>query len=121
MNKNKVDELIPKAYDALKDAGIVEKGSINKAFRGQIATFGAAVTNGSLLSAIAFFSNDGSSEVTRSNLLKAIQILIPESTEKGLFDYVKSKGKAGERSAREDILNAAIAIKLAMNLYELEE
>ncbi len=122
MNKKKVDELIPKAVEALQQAGIVKDGAIVKTFRGQISTFGAAIVNGSLISAVAFFNEKGSASVERQNLLRAIKILIPGAAgSSNLFEYVKEQGKKNEGTVKEEILNAAIALKLAMNLYELKK
>lgn len=120
MNKRKVDDLIPAAVKELEKVGIAKNGSIDKTFRGQISTFGAAVVNGSLISAIAFFSDNGGSSVDRNKLLEAIKNLIPEAADKkDLFDYVQKKGKAKEAEVKEKIIDAAIALKLAMNLYKL--
>jgi CRISPR-associated protein Cmr5 len=115
VNKRKIDELIPKAYRVLGDTGIMGKNSdINSKWRGQIASFGASVAQGSLLSAVSFFSAQGSAEVDRSKLMKAISELI--GWDKSLYVYVC---ETEARVAKEKILNAAIALKLAMNLYDL--
>ncbi len=121
MNKKRVDELIPKAVDVLENRGIAnEKKEIVKTYRGQISTFGAAITNGSLISAVAFFSVKGESDVDRSALMKAVYDLIAgEGTEGTLFTYVQNAGKVGEAKVKEEIINATIALKLAMNLYKL--
>ena len=144
-NKRKIDEYIPKAINALnsvhkENKTIVENGKINKTFSGQIATFAVAVSTSSLFSAVAFFSDNGSSSVERSLLMDAIYKVIKndESTDKTkqypnnaenrkLLEYVKRKYEEYEKSknrlaynrVKEDILNAAIAVKLAMNFYEL--
>ena len=146
MNKRRIDAAIPIAYRALKDTGIAdEKDSISKTFAGQIASFGTAVMMGSLLSAVAFFSMQSGSDVERPRLMEAIfQILkqdernvIPDDCER-LYDYAekgvrhieKERGEDGEETEkivegcgadeiRENILNAAVALKLAMNLYDL--
>ena len=66
------DEMIARAISVLDTAGIVKKDKnpeklyIEKAFRGQISSFGAAVEMGSLLSAVAFFSSQGSSPTDRT-------------------------------------------------------
>ena len=121
MNKRKVDRLIPEAQKALVTAGVANNGRIEKTFRGQISTFGAAVMNGSLISAVAFFSDNGGSSVERKKLLEVIRLLIPEAQAyDNLFEYVKKKGKTNEAAVRELIMNAAIAAKLAMNLFELK-
>ncbi len=122
MNKKRVDELIPRAVEVLKKEGIANKDNeIVKTFRGQISTFGAAITNGSLISAVAFFSEQGGADVDRSKLMKAVYDLVAgEKATDTLFDYVKKVGKAGEVKTKEEIINATIALKLAMNLYKLK-
>ncbi len=122
MNKKRVDELIPRAVEVLKKEGIANKDNeIVKTFRGQISTFGAAITNGSLISAVAFFSEQGGADVDRSKLMKAVYDLVAgEKATDTLFDYVKKAGKAGEVKTKEEIINATIALKLAMNLYKLK-
>ena len=117
MNKRMVDELIPQAYGVLaeKDIGIAdEQGKIDSRWRGQISSFGASVAQGSLLAAVSFFSAQGGAEVDRSKLMKAIAKLL--NLDKPLFDYVKA---ADPLTAKENVINAAIAIKLAMSLYDM--
>lgn len=128
MNKNKINQEMQLAYEALAETGIAnKKGEIEKNFRGQISSFGAAITMGSLLAAIAFFSKDANAEVSRSKLLDAVlYVLKKQGTVKeetaGLFDYAQEYVEQGmEAVCREEIINAAIAIKLAMNLYTLVE
>lgn len=123
MNKRKVDDMIPFAFDSLKEANIVnKKGEINKNYRGQISSFGAAIAMGSLAAAVAFFSDKGSAEVHREYLIKAIESVISKSNGEeidNLYKYVVDN-KASSK-CREEILNASMAIKLAMNLYKLVE
>ena len=146
-NKRKIDEYISKAIEVLNNnKKIVKEGSkIDKTFSGQIATFAVAVSTGSLLSAVAFFSDNGGESNERSSLMDVIYEIITDeklpdidkendknrnnanNKYSGLLDYVKVKYKKSKESkeivsynrVKEDILNAAIAIKLAMNFYEL--
>ena len=130
MNKKTVNDLIPYAYEALRESGIAEHGRIDKKYRGQISSFGAAITMGSLLSAIAFFSDKGSEEVEeevdRQKLMDAILYILKNHKKCGddikkLYEYVnKQKNNSSNYKAQEDIINAAISLKLAMNLYTLE-
>ena len=125
MNKAIVNQEIGVAYEVLQECGIAENGKIAKGFRSQISTFGAAVTMGSLKAAIAFFSDNKNAKVERSKLIKAIFEIIKKDEKnknvddniKDLYDYVSKKNNEDE--CKEQIINAAIAIKLAMNLYEL--
>lgn len=129
MNKKVINEQMQIAYEALSEAKIANaEGQIEKTYRGQISSFGAAVTMGSLKPAIAFFSKDANSgqkegsDVQRSKLMEAVLIVLKKdenikAKEKSLFEYVKNH--KNEDVAKENIINAAIALKLAMNLYVL--
>ncbi len=127
MNKRVVDNEIDLAYQLLAKYNIAENGKIDKTYRGQVSSFGAAITMGSLLSAVAYFSEKGGASVDRQNILKAIYDIVKEQHKNEqfpstLFEYInnkKSRGTSSEKACKEDILNAAIALKLAMNLYEL--
>ena len=72
MNKAIINDEVVIAYDVLKNSEIVENGKIKKTWRGQISTFGAAVTMGSLIPAVAFFSDQGGSSVKRQYIMDAI-------------------------------------------------
>ena len=131
MNKRRVDSYIDIAAEALQQTGIADNnGRVRKGYRGQISTFGAAVINGSLKSAIAFYSNiENSSDYKRTYLMKAICYVIkvdPSKTsamqydDTALYKYVVSDATDETLlSKKENITDAAIALKLAMNLFEL--
>jgi hypothetical protein len=152
MNKSNVDALIPRAYKIIEEVGIAKEGKVANGYRGQIAKFGAAVSMGSLLSAVAFFSEEeSSSAVDRSKLMLAIYRLIhsesegtdvkptenetevKESSEKEkekkkknknkkvkLFNYI-IENKDDINEIKEKVFDAALAIKLAINMYEIEK
>lgn len=123
MNKAEIEKMLPRAYELLDKYKIADGGKIKKTYRGQISSFGAAITGGSLLSAVAFFSSDGESSVDRPALMKCILDLLNEKHEtkaENLFDYVRAH-KEYEDECKEEVLNAALSLKLAMNLYELVE
>ena len=129
MNKIAIDRNLPYAYKAIIDAEISKDGKVNKSYRGQISTLGAAITMGSIKSAICFFSEkaNNNSDVDRSKLLKAISYVLKNSEDtreqyKKVDDfkvYILNSDLDIE-ALKEDIINAAIAIKLAMNLLEWE-
>ncbi len=127
MNKKEIDRLIPLASQALVACGIAGKDpaghyQIPKAFRGYISSFGAAITMGSLRSAVAFFSRDSNkTKEPRGLLMNAIYMLLTAKTateSENLLTYVCAE-QASEALLKEQILNSAIALKLAMNLYTL--
>lgn len=131
MNKKRVDEFIPIAYQVLKDIHICEKDEkdpnalvIDSTYSSYISSFGAAVTMGSLISATAFFAANSEENKKRTNadrgkIGKAIfEILKMNNTdikESNLFQYIQSHGQTNK--TKELVLDAAVALKLAMNLY----
>lgn len=122
MDKKLVDRLLPCAVQALKDVGVAQNGKVPKAFRGQISSFGASVAAGSLLSAAAFFNDQGAAKSERNLLMKAINDMMKneklvKSTGKTLFDTIHEN--LSDSAIKEKVLCCAVALKLAMNLYEL--
>lgn len=131
MNKKRVDELIPNAYDVLKDTHICEKDEkdssvlvIDSTYRAYISSFGAAVTMGSLISATAFFAanseeNKKRTGADRGKIGKAVFEVLKKYNnnikEADLFQYIKSHGQTNK--TKELVLDAGVALKLAMNLY----
>lgn len=128
MRNKQVDDLLLNAAEALRISGIVQTDKnqneyINPEFRGQISTFASAVANGSLLSAIAFFSDRGKAKVDKTKLLDAINTLIdPMKSNGSLFDKAKQPAEnlLKRNELKEKVLACAIALKLAMNLFDLE-
>ena len=128
MSKQRINEYLPLAYKALDACGIAKNGAVDSALRGQIAAFGAAVSLGSLLPAIAFFSERGKAASERQDLMKAIHwiLLKSDGTEnneiiaspEGLFKQALGMNFDKMEAFRERILDAAVALKLAMNLYK---
>ena len=118
MNKQRVNDWIAPAAEALEKSGIAENGKVDPKFRGQISTFGAAVTMGSLKAAPAFFSKQGSAAVPRELLLKAMFYVISGETAEPnkVFAYICDHDDV---HTRDQFVDAAIALKLAMNLYDM--
>ena len=136
MNKIRIEESIEYAYDFLKNSEIVDKdkNAIDNVYRGYISSFGASTVTGNLLSAIAFFSKkeeekkEKEDKDYRSELMKVIFEVLKkhkfekykkEVTESNLFDYARSRYKnlSDRNRVKEEILDYAIAVKLAMNLF----
>jgi CRISPR-associated protein Cmr5 len=127
MNKKRVDDWILKAKWAIEKAQIAKDGKVKSGFRSQISSFGAAMVTGSFKSAVAFFVNDGDSKVARSKLLVAIYYVVvgkPDgdswqadnvNPNEVLSFVCKNDGK----EVKEKFLDAAIAVKLALNFFDL--
>ena len=121
MNKKAINEWIPDAYDVLSQANIAINGRVKKGYRSQISSFGSIITMGSLKSAVAIFLSSSQSELDRTKLMDAVWRLLEKRSLVGvefesLWDYIE---KTDNAQARVNILNATVALKLAMNLYTL--
>lgn len=125
MNKKTVNNWIGRAVDAIEATGISENGVINSTYRSHISSFGAAVTMGSLKAAVAFFSQKEKAP-ERYKLLSAMYYIIKDMKSKDeideigpidIFIYVADE----ETPPKEQFINASIALKLAMNLYDLQK
>ncbi len=134
MNKREVDRLLLLAYDEIENGKFKDKktGVIDPAYRGQISAYGAAIANGSLLAATAFFSKEGDqSNVSRSLLMNAINELLDKGhlissgqKKDTLFDTIRGvygSSMAQHNEIREKVLLCATALKLAFNLFDLDD
>lgn len=123
MAKNRINRYLSIAYDVVKNSELIKDDKLQGNYKAQITSFGAAVSMGSLLSAIAFFSDKGSSDLKRQELMKLIYYIIrkdegiedkyDEIKKYALFEYAKDNG-----NVKQEVLDAAIAIKLTLNLFE---
>ena len=128
MNKKTVEKMLPKALDTLRDPHcVIEKGGkINKSYRSSISSFGAAVAMGSFRAAVAFFSKDAEkgSGISRSALLVALDHLCSADpnhwqTAEQICAQVLQTPDDELRLTQDRYLHAAVALKLAMNAFEL--
>ncbi len=126
MNKKRVDSLINPAIKVLKNLKIAdENGKIDSTFRAQISAFGASVIMGSFKSAVAFYAKQGNSDVDRALLLRAMHCLVSgcENTNvsgEDIFNQICAP-EADLAQIQEDYINASIALKLAMNFFDLDK
>ena len=131
MSIQRVNDWIVYGKEALIALKIAENGKIVKTFRSQISSFGAAVSMGNLKSAVAFFSEQASASVPRENLLRAICYVLQRNDgvkaedinakaikTNEIFDYICTHESL---QLKNKFLDASIALKLAMNLFELSK
>lgn len=135
MKKQTIEKVLPTALEALQspECKICNNGSIPRAYRSQISAFGSAVTMGSFRAAVAFYSEDVEGRgVSRSELIRAIYYVAHKSDALGdvrqedcwldAKDVVKKVLNLNERDVRAErdrFLHAAVALKLAMNAFNL--
>lgn len=116
MNKKEIDKMIPAAYSVIEKKIASKEGVVDKTYRGGVSSFGAAVSMGSLISAAAFFSAESSgASYNRKAVGEIIVSTVTEGrSEQSLYEYVKANP-----DCKSKIMDAAVAVKLAMNLFEL--
>jgi len=118
----KLDELIPIALD-IAETDLSESGKVPKEYKGYISSFGAMVRSG-LKPAIAFYesksadSAPGRKEIANA-LLNVVTSYRRDDGKYGtLMEYVlKSNNSSG--LVKQDILDAATALKLAIRTFDL--
>jgi len=129
MNK-KVNELIPKALDAITNSRMAVNGKFEKEYKGYIASMGASIIQSGLIATLAFYSNVSEKTVKRKNVLDAILLLIAPNDQKDLLKYVLSKVKPNNAAALNSdelkkfeikISDALIALKLALRTFKQNE
>lgn len=131
MNKIKVEKLIPIAIECIEKTKliIVKENKIPKEFNGYISNFGASIIQSGLMSTVAFFeAKDTSSNQDRSKLTKLILNVINKEKDRNfeidekinLLDYIL-KNESKKNIVKEEVINAAIAVKLAMRVFEFTD
>ena len=120
MSKKRINDWIAPAVQILANTDIAVNGKVDSGYRTQISSFGAAVVMGSLAASAASFSQRGRAKVDRSKLLTAMYCLVAE-TEKienpeMVLRYICNHDTPETRSR---FMDAAVALKLAMNFYDL--
>ena len=129
MNKRIVNEYIPIAIEALNSncCHIREKDSnvIAGTYRSAISSFGAAITMGSFKSAVAFFCDNGSSTINRSELMRAIYFIVHgkewKTAKEICTEIIAITDESKLNEEKEAFINASIALKLAMNAFTLKK
>lgn len=119
MNKKRVNDWLLPAKKALEDTGVAQNGKIDKTYRGQISSFGAAVVMGSLPAAVAFFSEQGGSSVERQKLIKAMYLISEKNMPKDAKAVLQYVCDNNSNDLKEKFMDASIALKLAMNFFDL--
>ena len=123
MNK-RIDSLIPKAIEAVKtiEEGM-ERKKLPSEYKGYVSSFGAAVLQSGLKAAIAFYESKSSSSVpNKKPLMLAILELITDKKpdKKNKDSLLKYVIKNDSLELKDEILDAAAALKLAINTFEMK-
>jgi len=102
------------AITALKHAGVVKEGKYDKEFKSYISSFGASVLQSGLKPTVAFYSEKGGANTDRQHLLVALMTMMSQNGK--MYDYLLIHDNLDH--LEDEILNNAIALKLALRLFE---
>ncbi|BDU50899.1 type III-B CRISPR module-associated protein Cmr5 [Haliovirga abyssi] len=135
-DKKVIENLISKAMELLeKEFDIKNKGGVPKELKGYISNFGASIIQSGLIPAVAFYERKETSKtdnvaINRKKLMRIIGNLIGYDlkskeikTEKNskddilLEELIKNNG-TDAKIKKKDIINASIAVKLAIRVYK---
>ena len=132
------EDWIGPAIKAIEDNSIAKNGEVPNEYKGYIDTFGASIVQNGLIPAVLFFENKGGSGdkekeniyENRKKLLKAILYVLKEKddskspgTSSTMYEYIKYREGKGEdaKRIRQDIVDAAIAVKLALRTFKFKK
>lgn len=135
MNKNKVEDQIPISIELIKefieDEQFYKKsdenfGKIPNEYKGYISNFGASINQSGLIATVAFFeSDDSQAKEDRKILTKLILKVMCKYKNLELEDSSTLLKYVIENrdniNVKEDIVNTAIAVKLAMKVFTFSE
>ncbi|MCD3350624.1 type III-B CRISPR module-associated protein Cmr5 [Clostridium botulinum D/C] len=129
MNKKEVEKYIPLAIISIKEVmsnttnTAEESLELPKEFKGYISSFGAGIIQSGLLPTVAFFEKeDSNSKSYRFKITEMIFKMLAKEKyckDNKLLNYLLDKEDIEE--VKEDIINIAIALKLAMRTFKFSE
>lgn len=125
--KKRIEKYIPRAIELIHQVKIDKGGVVSNEFKGYFSSFGAAIIQNGLKPALAFFSNEASdAKENRAKILIAIYHLVYEKdydktikANKLLHEIIQLGDNYAQK--QEEIIDASIALKLAVRTYKLEK
>ena len=136
--KEKINNLIPHAISAITFSGIADNEcKVQKEFKGYIASIGASIIQAGLLPTLAFYQKTTGKNADSWRVLDAVMRLInANQNNMTLIHYVieccnppnnnnsrctyKDLDKEKLSLIEEDIMDAIIALKLALRTFKIE-
>jgi hypothetical protein len=112
MNKQAIEKLIPAAFDAIEANGLVKNGKLPDTLNGYISAFGSSCLQAGVCATILFY------KASKGAQNKEAKNLIPEMIAQIIGCKLEAWNKPEEANRyKQKILNAAIALKLAIRSY----
>jgi hypothetical protein len=129
----KIENLIPAALDAVDSVlKTAYPGGIPKGYQGAVSGLGTTLNQMGLLPTLAVYADqDSGAEISRQLLIQTLVTVIKNSAPKdadkqnlpiggiGLLLHMKDKPKVQQSDFKADLIQAAIAFKLAIRTHPL--
>ncbi|MCB0385065.1 MAG: hypothetical protein KDD43_06710 [Bdellovibrionales bacterium] len=108
------------------DSGFWKGDKIPKVYKGYIASFGTIIKQSGAFPAVVLFSQDSDrAEASKKPITKAIFKLLKENSDIDTtgFEELLRLARENQSSAifRKELLNAAVALKLALRTFNIEK
>jgi CRISPR-associated protein Cmr5 len=124
MAMNRIEKMLPAAIDSVTGF-LASNGTVDKAFKGYISSFGASIITAGLLPTLMFFSGEGSQIADRPAVIRAIEFILKQTgylaENKRLLEevikYVKNNEGSKMTRIEELIGDAAVSLKLAVRTF----
>jgi len=126
MNKKFIDDMIPVAIESIEKNGIAVDGVVPSPYNGYIASFATSVVRAGIRQSVIFFCNEEAN--TRENRAQMMLVLqevlqqgnkMPSNT--SLVDFVNQAGTEELHRFKTDIMDAAVACKMALRTFKKAE
>ncbi len=108
--------MVPNAIEVIKKSPILKNGAIESKYNGYISSFGASIIQAGLNSTVAFFGKTTGEGKDRKEILDAIWNLIQKENLNRECNDIQQFIKL--KDVKPTIMNAAIALKLAIRVFD---
>jgi len=129
---NAIEEMITIALDKISKNFIEKKvfnnqGEIPREYKSYISAFGAASMQSGIMVALAFYHSEGEAGKKRKIVMDVVYEVLQEKypeykvgNHENLFKYVKAKSNEIDKISKQ-LMNAAIAVKLALRTFKFDK
>ncbi len=123
INKRNVNQLIPKAIEALEKIFNIqcgsEKDTIPNEYRNYLASFGTCIRTSGLKTAVAIYNKEGKlNDEDKGKVIELIAWVLDKDKQK-LIKEINAVNSEDEKNLKQKVIEAAIAIKLSLNMFQL--
>ncbi len=126
MNRRFIDMMIPEAIKSIEKHKIATDGAVPSAFNGYISSFATSVVQAGIRQSVIFFCDENAkTKESRTSIMMVLQDILQTGKkmpdEESLVNYVNTAGTDKLHQFKLDILDAAVACKMALRTFKKVE